>query len=170
MHICARGIDFASISTIFLFIFFFDLFRKDVQILIICFNLCSHCRYRYVHANPCFSQFLSLYFCILVLGVCQRSRLRDVLFCLTPPLFFSDVGGLKRVSRVEREQPTFLKRLSSSPGCLFLTLIAQSLVFCEAFGLTLCLINCVVCPPLMYVSWLPLCYPQTFLLILFLLA
>ena len=93
MHICARGIDFASISTIFLFIFFFDLYRKDVQILIICFNLCSHCRYRYVHANPCFSQFLSLYFCILVLWVCQRSRpgdcfSRDILFCLTPPLFF----------------------------------------------------------------------------------
>ena len=130
--------------------------------LILCFNLCSRCRYRYVHANgrrqnPCFNQFLSLYICILVLGVCQRSRpcdcfSRDVLFCLTPPLFFSDVGGLKRVSRVEREQLTFLKRLSSSPGCLFLVRIAQSLVFCEAFGLTLCLINCVVCPPLIYVS------------------
>jgi hypothetical protein len=138
--------------------------------------------------------------------------------------------GLKRVSRVEREQLTFLKRLSSSP--VFLTRIAQSLVFCEAFGSTLCLINCVVCPsylpvvygtllrefwkyerghqirsctsmknsqcncyakrnkmrrkvwfgstlclincvvcpPLIYVFWLPLCYPQTFLLILFLLA
>ena len=95
---------------------------------------------------------------------------RDVLFCLTSPLFFSDVGGLKRVLRVEREQLTFLKRQSSSPGCLFLVRIAQSLVFCEAFGLTLCLINCVVCPPLIYVSWLPLCYPQTFLLIFFLLA
>ena len=45
------------------------------------------------------------------------------------------------MSRVEREQLTFLKRLSSSPGCLFLVRIAQSLVFCEAFGLTLCLIN-----------------------------
>ena len=45
------------------------------------------------------------------------------------------------MSRVEREQLTFPKRLSSSPGCLFLVRIAQSLVFCEAFGLTLCLIN-----------------------------
>jgi hypothetical protein len=46
------------------------------------------------------------FICILVLGVCQRSRpgdcfSRDVLFYLTLPLFFSDVGGLKRVSRVE---------------------------------------------------------------------
>ena len=108
-----------------------------------------------------------------MLGVFQRSRpgdcfSRDVLIYLTLPLFISDVGGLKRVSRVEREQLTFLKRLSSSP--VFLTRIAQSLVFCEAFGSTLCLINCVVCPPLIYVSWLPLCYPQTFRLIFFLLA
>jgi hypothetical protein len=40
---------------------------------------------------------------------------------------------------VEREQLTFLKRLSSSP--VVLTRIAQSLVFCEALGSTLCLIN-----------------------------